>query len=440
MPHFPRQPAHAFVPCRRHGHLHPIVALIVGEHRAVAFGGRVQKIVVVGLPPGHARDCGGALQISPGNVSQRIGGRTLRERDVQRFRLQRGGRHALAVSGIEAAQRIAERQQACRQGLELFVVPETIGGIDHARDGRDERRGDQGVVHCGLRQAFREVEKRGRGFRGIVAGAAAERTEVAPAFDRQQHRAARAHPRQIAQGQGLPCPWLGRIEFDDCTGIAEVDFDFLDRWQREAQRAEPAQTRFAPAGRIDDAVGLHRPASGVIHDDARHAIGGRVIGQAAHGRARMHLEIRCSAGYTLADAVLQQPAALAVQQHAVVAARGETKFGGGGEVASFERHRAVRRERREEARHQPIDGVLAALQQHVHVMRLGRHASRLGNGGELIAFQHLHDIEVRGGDARGEHAADAAADDDGAPAEQRRCRHACGPPAAAQITPLCAVR
>ena len=68
-------------------------------------------------------------------------------------------------------------------------------------------------------------------------------------------------------------------------------------------------------------------------------------------------------------------------------------------------------------RHQAIDGVVAALQQHVHVVRLWRHAARRGHLANLVAIKHDNLIHVRGDNARREHARDARTNDDSTLAE-----------------------
>jgi hypothetical protein len=59
-----------------------------------------------------------------------------------------------------------------------------------------------------------------------------------------------------------------------------------------------------------------------------------------------------------------------------------------------------------------LDRVLAALEQHVNVMRLRRCAAGRWLARQRVAIEHEHALEVRCEPARGEHARQAAAYDD----------------------------
>ena len=158
---------------------------------------------------------------------------------------------------------------------------------------------------------------------------------------------------------------------------------------------------------------------GRVDEYTRDAVGGRVIFETAHGDARAQFDIRRYREYALAQAMFQEPTTLAMQEHAVIAARREAELRCRGEVPTLERDRAVCRKCFQEPRHEASDRVFTTLQQHVHMMGLRRRASWLRQRGKFVAFQHEDVGEVRGGDPRGEHAADAAADNDGMPAQWR---------------------
>src|SRR5271165_1321828 len=59
---------------------------------------------------------------------------------LERLRLNRGGRHALAVQGIEAAHGVAQHQVALREPLQALVMCPLIGG-EAMRDGVGKRVG-----------------------------------------------------------------------------------------------------------------------------------------------------------------------------------------------------------------------------------------------------------------------------------------------------------
>ena len=78
-----------------------------------------------------------------------------------------------------------------------------------------------------MRQTFRELEYVVDGLRRVVAGTPAERDHVQTMLDGQDHRAACADPRQVADGKPGPVTFLRGIDVDHGAGIAEVNTHFF---------------------------------------------------------------------------------------------------------------------------------------------------------------------------------------------------------------------
>lgn len=169
---------------RGHLQLHAVLPLLLAEHAAIALGRGIEEVGEARLAPRHLGDPGRALQVARNQLLEAFRWLALGQDVEEYLGLERCRGHPLSVGGIEAAQCVAEREQPRRQRPQALVVPEAVGGIDHARDRGGEARLRELFEKRRLGQGLGEVEHALAVSGRIVPGTAAHRADVEPALDR----------------------------------------------------------------------------------------------------------------------------------------------------------------------------------------------------------------------------------------------------------------
>ena len=244
-----------------------------------------------------------------------------RERRRKRLRLQRRRAHALTIGWIETAQRISDGYEAPRQCVtHALVVPQAIGRIDQARNRGEELGPGERFVKSRVRKFFRERHEAFAIARRVIPRAPSKGTDmprpVLIRFDGHDHTAPSTDARQIAYDDPFPLPGCISGESEHRACIAEVNLHLFDLGHGKAECPEPAHRALAPPRSIDDEVGVERaPGSVRLDHEPSNRIAGGIVLQTTHRNATAKLQVGGRGKHFAAQAVLQEPATLAMGAH-----------------------------------------------------------------------------------------------------------------------------